>query len=177
MNHETRPENQPHCERFQRMNCDRVDCPFAHVRVSPTAPICRPFARYGYCERGDTCYERHVLLCPYYATYGRCIDRNCKLAHQVREHRRTLVRPTGRHKVLDLTRSNQETTNMEKPSSTTSDLTGLLPDFDAIHRTLEQSRREQSTQMDEEEADILGIDPSIFNETCDSSINETDTFE
>ncbi|RKP05198.1 hypothetical protein THASP1DRAFT_10967, partial [Thamnocephalis sphaerospora] len=79
--HTARPENQPHCEQFQRANCDRPACPFAHVRVSPTAPVCRSFARYGYCELGDTCYERHPLLCPYYALYGQCRIHDCKLPH------------------------------------------------------------------------------------------------
>jgi hypothetical protein len=49
--------------------------------VTPGAPVCRDFATLGYCEKGDTCDQRHVHECPDYANSGVCNKKRCRLPH------------------------------------------------------------------------------------------------
>lgn len=41
--------------------CGREDCPFLHVNLSPSAPVCQAFVR-GYCPAGARCLEKHLTL-------------------------------------------------------------------------------------------------------------------
>lgn len=43
--------------------------------------MCRNFATLGYCEKGETCEERHVHECPDYANTGVCTKKHCRLPH------------------------------------------------------------------------------------------------
>lgn len=49
--------------------------------MNPGAPVCRPFASLGFCERGATCTERHIFECPDYANTGICNNKKCRLPH------------------------------------------------------------------------------------------------
>jgi hypothetical protein len=49
--------------------------------VAPGAPVCSPFATLGYCDKGDTCEEKHVHECPDYANTGVCHKKRCQLPH------------------------------------------------------------------------------------------------
>ena len=71
----------PACLHFLRGNCSNPDCRYAHVRVNPSASVCRSFATLGYCERGANCTERHVFECPDYANAGVCNNKKCRLPH------------------------------------------------------------------------------------------------
>jgi hypothetical protein len=51
------------------------------VKVNPNAPVCREFAKLGYCDRGADCPKRHVFECPDYANTGTCHKQNCRLQH------------------------------------------------------------------------------------------------
>ncbi|EAA64244.1 hypothetical protein AN1537.2 [Aspergillus nidulans FGSC A4] len=71
----------PACVHFLRGRCSNPECRYAHVRVTPGAPVCRAFATLGYCDKGETCEERHVHECPDYANTGVCKKKHCRLPH------------------------------------------------------------------------------------------------
>lgn len=71
--------------------CSNENCPFAHIKVNPAAPICRPFATLGYCDKGAECTERHVRQCPDFDQKGVCTDKTCKLPHVERAARKRVV--------------------------------------------------------------------------------------
>ncbi|KAL4925489.1 CCCH zinc finger protein [Aspergillus undulatus] len=81
LSHEPSPHRSPVCVHFLRGRCSNPECRYAHVRVTPGAPVCRAFATLGYCERGETCEERHVHECPDYANTGVCKKKHCRLPH------------------------------------------------------------------------------------------------
>ena len=66
-------------------------CRYAHVRVNPSAYICKDFAVLGFCAKGSMCDERHVHECPAYGNTGTCRNKKCQLPHvdragQIRKH-------------------------------------------------------------------------------------------
>lgn len=81
LSHEPSPHRSPTCLHFLRGRCSNPECPYAHVRVTPGAPVCRNFATLGYCEKGAECEERHVHECPDYANTGVCNKKRCRLPH------------------------------------------------------------------------------------------------
>ncbi|KAJ5157793.1 uncharacterized protein N7482_008893 [Penicillium canariense] len=81
LSHEPSPHRSPFCMHFLRGRCSNPDCRYAHIRVTPGAPVCRAFATLGYCEKGASCEERHVHECPDYANNGVCHKKRCKLPH------------------------------------------------------------------------------------------------
>ncbi|KAL8756694.1 MAG: hypothetical protein Q9184_004418 [Pyrenodesmia sp. 2 TL-2023] len=64
----------------QRMS-QYMDCRYAHIRVNPSAPVCKNFAGLGYCGEGADCSNRHVYECPDYANTGTCRKKHCGLPH------------------------------------------------------------------------------------------------
>lgn len=91
LSHTPSPHCMPTCVHFLRGNCSNDKCPFAHVKVNPAAPICRPFATLGYCDKGAECTERHVRECPDFDEKGVCTDKTCKLQHVERAGRRRVA--------------------------------------------------------------------------------------
>ncbi|KAI9809048.1 MAG: hypothetical protein M1825_002337 [Sarcosagium campestre] len=81
LSHEATAERVPACLHFLRGKCSNVHCRYAHVRVNPAAPVCRAFARLGYCSKGAGCAERHVHECPDYANTGTCHNKKCRMPH------------------------------------------------------------------------------------------------
>lgn len=81
LSHEPTPHRVPACLHFLRGNCTNDSCRYAHVHVNPSAPVCRDFAKLGYCEKGPECVQRHVYDCPDYANNGVCRNKNCRLPH------------------------------------------------------------------------------------------------
>jgi hypothetical protein len=81
LSHEPSPHRSPACMHFLRGRCANPECRYSHVRVTPGAPVCRAFATLGYCEKGETCEEKHVHECPDYANTGTCDKKRCKLPH------------------------------------------------------------------------------------------------
>ncbi|KKK17296.1 hypothetical protein P175DRAFT_0519945 [Aspergillus ochraceoroseus IBT 24754] len=81
LSHEPSPHRSPACVHFLRGRCSNPECRYAHIRVTPGAPVCREFATLGYCEKGETCEERHVHECPDYANTGACHKKHCRLPH------------------------------------------------------------------------------------------------
>ncbi|KAF4768896.1 hypothetical protein N7455_008852 [Penicillium solitum] len=81
LSHEPSPHRSPTCMHFLRGRCANPECRYAHVRVTPGAPVCRAFATLGYCEKGDACEEKHVHECPDYANTGTCNKKRCQLPH------------------------------------------------------------------------------------------------
>lgn len=72
------------CTHFLRGNCTNAACPYPHVHISLTAPVCRAFATTGYCGKGEECAKRHVVECPDYANHGVCTKHqngSCSLPH------------------------------------------------------------------------------------------------
>ena len=82
LTHQTSPQVAPTCLHFLRGHCIKDDCPYSHVGVSSSAPICRDFAYMGYCEAGAGCEQRHLRECPDYNN-GRdgCLSKRCPLPH------------------------------------------------------------------------------------------------
>ncbi|KAG2187664.1 hypothetical protein INT44_005354 [Umbelopsis vinacea] len=88
------PEIMPHCSHFQRGKCDRVDCPYPHVRVSPQASVCKAFALEGYCAKGENCKNKHIHVCPDFAETGKCENATCKLPHVALKKKQAQKAPT-----------------------------------------------------------------------------------
>lgn len=89
LSHEPTPHRVPACVHFLRGNCSNRDCRYAHIRVNPNAPVCKPFAVEGYCDKGPECTDRHVRNeCPEYDEKGTCSNPSCKLQHVERAGRR-----------------------------------------------------------------------------------------
>ena len=91
LSHNSTPERVPACVHYLRGHCSNPECRYAHVRVNPSAPVCRDFATLGYCGKGARCAERHVHECPDYANTGICGKQLCHLPHvdragQIRKH-------------------------------------------------------------------------------------------
>ncbi|KAG0282371.1 hypothetical protein BGZ96_000549 [Linnemannia gamsii] len=80
LSHTPSPHTVPACVHFQRAACNKDDCVYSHVRTNPQAPICRPFATEGWCEAGINCKNRHVWVCPDFATEAGC-KKKCGLPH------------------------------------------------------------------------------------------------
>ncbi|KAK3694746.1 hypothetical protein B0T22DRAFT_80478 [Podospora appendiculata] len=84
LSHDLVPERTPTCLHFVKDNCTKPNCRYAHVKVSPAAPVCRPFGIYGYCEKGASCPDRHAFECPDFSNTGICRSKGCKLPHRER---------------------------------------------------------------------------------------------
>ncbi|KAF2498372.1 hypothetical protein BU16DRAFT_481227 [Lophium mytilinum] len=81
LSHIPTPHRVPACLHFVRGNCTNANCRYAHVRINPTAPVCRAFGRLGYCDKGVDCPDRHMFECPDYANKGMCRNAKCRLPH------------------------------------------------------------------------------------------------
>lgn len=81
LSHDPNPHRVPTCLHFLRNACTKADCRFAHVQVDPSAPVCKDFARLGFCEKGASCADRHVSECPDYTNTGVCRNSKCRLPH------------------------------------------------------------------------------------------------
>ena len=91
LSHQATYERVPACLHFLRGNCSNPSCRYAHVRVNPSAQVCKVFTALGYCARGIHCEERHAFECPEYSRIGNCEDPMCRLPHvdragQLRQH-------------------------------------------------------------------------------------------
>ena len=91
LSHEPTPERVPACVHFLRGKCSNLPCRYAHVRVDPSASVCKNYATLGYCGDGANCSNRHVHECPDYANTGTCRKKRCDLPHvdragQIRRH-------------------------------------------------------------------------------------------
>ena len=84
LSHDPTPERTPTCLHFARDSCTKPDCRYAHVKVSPAAPVCRDFGFYGFCAQGARCADRHVFECPDFSNTGVCKIKGCKLPHRER---------------------------------------------------------------------------------------------
>jgi hypothetical protein len=81
LSHDLTANRTPACIHFVRGSCTKPDCRYPHVKVSLDAPVCSPFAKLGYCEKGADCPNQHVFECPDYANTGRCSNNKCRLQH------------------------------------------------------------------------------------------------
>ncbi|KAF6792656.1 hypothetical protein CSOJ01_14126 [Colletotrichum sojae] len=100
LSHDLTPQRTPTCVHFLKGACSNPNCQYAHSSVSPGALVCRPFGLYGYCEKGETCEERHVSECPDFSNTGKCRIKGCKLLH--RERASVLRKHTGDDEMEDL---------------------------------------------------------------------------
>ena len=81
LSHDPTLERVPTCLHFLRGKCSNPTCLYAHIRVDPSAPVCRDFAILGYCGKGKECLDRHISECPDYANTGVCRSTRCRLRH------------------------------------------------------------------------------------------------
>ncbi|KAF2270666.1 hypothetical protein CC78DRAFT_539165 [Lojkania enalia] len=120
LSHTPSPHRSPSCVHFQNGNCNKEDCRYAHVHVSPLAPVCEPFARLGYCDKGDTCTNRHAFECPDFTNNGSCEVAGCRLPHVVHAGRLRKVagsRPSSEAETPP-TPSSLDDTNSQTPDIT-----------------------------------------------------------
>ncbi|KAH3908859.1 hypothetical protein HBI56_123420 [Parastagonospora nodorum] len=88
LSHSPTPHNTPMCKHFQDGRCNKDDCRFSHVRISPAAPNCEAFGLVGYCEKGADCSELHAHECPHFSNTGSCrYGDKCRLGHVHRASR------------------------------------------------------------------------------------------
>jgi hypothetical protein len=83
LTHRVIPARMAVCSFFEEGRCGAEACPYLHVRVSPSAPLCTAFVA-GFCPRGLACTLRHSLLCPSLARAGGgvCANRaRCRFHH------------------------------------------------------------------------------------------------
>lgn len=81
LSHDPTFERVPTCVHFLRGKCSNPSCHYSHIRVDPSAPVCRDFAILGYCGKGKDCLNRHIFECPDYANTGACRSTKCRLPH------------------------------------------------------------------------------------------------
>ncbi|KAL2862021.1 hypothetical protein BJX68DRAFT_223679 [Aspergillus pseudodeflectus] len=113
LSHEPSPHRSPACVHFLRGRCANPECRYSHVRVTPGAPVCRDFATLGYCDKGETCEERHVHECPDYANTGVCGKKHCRLPHvdragQIRKNAAPKEDVTGNDEESDASSEEEE---------------------------------------------------------------------
>lgn len=85
LSHDLTPERTPTCMHFTRGYCTNASCHYVHAHVSASAPLCRAFGIYGFCDKGSSCPERHIMNeCPDYSNTGVCHTKNCRLMHRDR---------------------------------------------------------------------------------------------
>ncbi|KAA8909015.1 hypothetical protein FN846DRAFT_943755 [Sphaerosporella brunnea] len=136
LSHEPTPHRVPACHHFLRGNCVNPECRYAHIRVNPGAPVCRPFATLGYCPKGAECAERHVYECPEYAEKGTCNIKGCKLQHVEHAGRRRAAAAAAasaykRRESSDNTSDNDSSDAEENDGSTVSDVdSDIFSDLD-----------------------------------------------
>ena len=81
LSHNPTFERVPTCLHFLRGCCTNTSCRYAHIRVNPSAPVCREFSIFKYCSKGANCSERHVNECADWSNKGACQDKKCRLPH------------------------------------------------------------------------------------------------
>ena len=81
LSHDPSPERVPTCLHFLRGRCSKSECRYAHVRVNPSAMVCREFSIFGYCSKGILCDQHHVHECPDWSNTGSCQSKRCRLPH------------------------------------------------------------------------------------------------
>lgn len=83
LSHTPNDHRSPHCTHFP--NCKNgISCTYSHVHVARDAGVCEEFARYGWCEKGEKCEQRHAFECPEFSERGTCGTLGCKLPHVLR---------------------------------------------------------------------------------------------
>ena len=122
LSHDPTPGRVPACLHFLRGKCSNASCRYAHVRVDPSAPVCREFAILGYCGKGSQCPERHIHECPDYANTGMCRKTKCPLPHvdragQIRKHTANQVDDSSTNDNDDIVSDTGEETNSDDMDS------------------------------------------------------------
>lgn len=130
---------------FLRGRCSNPECRYAHVRVTPGAPVCRDFAILGYCDKGAECQNRHVHECPDYASSGVCNKKRCRLPH---------VDRAGQIR--------KNTAKAESPDENESDASSEEEEYDQI-----DSGDVDSDELDEEPEFIEGGDSGEVSQQQD----------
>ena len=122
LSHNPTPHRVPACLHFLRGKCSNSPCRYAHVRVNPSAPVCRGFATLGYCDKGAECLDRHIHECPNYANTGVCQKPKCHLPHvdragQIRKHAANVVDDSANNKDDDVVSDQDDEMNSDDMDS------------------------------------------------------------
>ncbi|KAF2481096.1 hypothetical protein BDY17DRAFT_300689 [Neohortaea acidophila] len=81
LSHEPTYHRVPACTHFLRGNCTNNTCPYPHVHVSDSAPVCRTFSTLHYCPLGEECAKRHLFVCADHVNHGKCANKKCTMPH------------------------------------------------------------------------------------------------
>lgn len=81
LSHEPTYHRVPACTHFLRGNCTNNTCPYPHVHVSDSAPVCRTFSILHYCPLGEECAKRHLFVCADHVNHGKCANKKCTMPH------------------------------------------------------------------------------------------------
>ena len=134
---------------FLRGKCSNSSCRYAHIRVNPSAPVCRDFAVLGYCGKGAVCGERHVHECPDYANNGACGIKNCHLPHvdragQIRKHaaKSTTLQQSGGDSDSDLLSEEEDIDEIDSDDVDSDGIEddSIQPSHDTTNQTLSQQQ-------------------------------------
>ena len=156
LSHDPSPERVPACLHFLRGKCSNSPCRYAHIRVNPSAPVCRDFSILGYCSKGAQCNDRHFHECPDYANRGVCRNNKCHLPHvdragQIRQHSANIT-GTSKDGLLSSGDDDQESDlpseegNFDEIDSDDVDSDGLEDDL--IHLSHDTEKHGLSQQQD-----------------------------
>ncbi|KAF1999462.1 hypothetical protein P154DRAFT_523259 [Amniculicola lignicola CBS 123094] len=129
LSHKPSANRMPHCVHFVNGRCTNDHCKYAHVRIPNSALICEPFARLGYCEKGEGCSERHTYFeCPDHVNKGHCDVKGCKLPHTIHAGRlRQQARRSGSPGA-----ESESSTNHSNDEVNTPKIDGRDPDGSAV---------------------------------------------
>ncbi|KMP06953.1 zinc finger domain-containing protein [Coccidioides immitis RMSCC 2394] len=141
LSHEPSPERSPACVHFIRGRCSNPACRYAHIRVTPGAPVCRDFAILGYCSKGDQCQDRHVIECPDYANMGKCAKQKCPLPH---------IDRAGQIRKLAANKADNNTHATENPGEYADDVSSEEEAYDEI-----DSDDVDSDELDDDEPEVI----------------------
>ncbi|KAI1324035.1 hypothetical protein F5Y16DRAFT_325506 [Xylariaceae sp. FL0255] len=81
LSHDLTEKRTPLCIHYAHGKCTNPACAYLHVEYPSSAPVCRAFGIYGYCDKGASCPDRHVFECPDFSNTGHCKIKGCKRLH------------------------------------------------------------------------------------------------
>ncbi|KAG0260833.1 hypothetical protein DFQ27_003313 [Actinomortierella ambigua] len=173
------------------------------VKINPKAPLCIPFAKEGWCDKGGTCKDRHAWICPDFNSKQGC-HRRCGLAHVPEQGNRgqAPAQPNGQHVPLSkrarfnnynngnsstLGSSEQDSGMESKSSSSTRQYDeNFIPldlasddddDDDGSELVLHQQISEHAEDQDQDQSLGRSVQPSELSDEVEEESEESEDVE
>ncbi|KAF9164659.1 hypothetical protein DFQ26_001190 [Actinomortierella ambigua] len=172
-------------------------------QINPKAPLCIPFAKEGWCDKGGTCKDRHAWICPDFNSKQGC-HRRCGLAHVPEQGSRgqAPAQPNGQHVPLSkrarfnnynngnsstLGSAEQDSGMESKSSSSTRQYDeNFIPldlasddddDDDGSELVLHQQISEHAEDQDQDQSLGRGVQPSELSDEAEEESEESEDVE